>query len=179
MTEQQPPPSIQARMSKEDPRLYNVNRDVAHNFERVAQLVAGRLEDELWPELSDILKREGVNQEDLGEACQAFIKFVATGFEDPKADMAMALDRCGWMKVKPGAQVAVMACLGTVIIGMHHAGVREATLGGEGPAMTLKQLTDYGEQSSKLITQGRWARRWRRWTSRIRAAFSALFGGSA
>jgi len=171
-----PPPSIQARMSETDPRLYNVNRDVAHNFKRVAELVAGRLEDELWPELSEIVKREGVDQNDLGLACEAFCKFIGTSIEDPGADMQTALDRCGWFKVKPAAQVALMSCLGTVILGMHFSGVREATLGGEGPAMDLKTLTDYGEQSAKLITQGRFARWRRRCWSRICNAAKALVG---
>jgi hypothetical protein len=170
------PPNIQARMTEHDPRLYNVNRDVAHNFERVATMVAGRLEDELWPDLADICKREGCTMDDLGAACQAFCKFVGTSAEDPQADMQIALERCGWFGVHPAAQVAVMSCLGTVILGMHFSGVREATLAGEGPAMGLAKLASYGEQSAKLITEGRWKRRRRRILLRLRRAWSALFG---
>ncbi len=168
--------SIQARMSKEDPRLYNVNRDLAHNFQRVAEMVAGRLEDELWPDLAAILKREGINQYDLGAACESFCIFVGSSFERPEEDMTQALERCGWMQLKPGAQVAVMACLGTVVLGMHFAGVREATLGGEGPAMSLKALHDYGKQSSALITESRWARRIRRWRLKISSVWYAMMG---
>ena len=36
--------SLQAQLSKNDPRLYNPNRDVAHNFATVVTEVADRLE---------------------------------------------------------------------------------------------------------------------------------------
>jgi hypothetical protein len=168
--------SLQARMSENDPRLYNVNRDLAHCFVRVAELVAGRLEDGLWPELNEIVKREGLTQDDLGEACGAFCTFVATSVEDPSADMHTALERSGWFNVKPGAQVAAMACLGTVILGMHFSGVREATLGGEGPAMDLRQLAAFGERSSKLISMSRWQRRVARIKLRASNAWKAILG---
>jgi hypothetical protein len=52
--------TLQARMSSEDRRLYNPSRDVAHNFQQVMELVAARLEDQSWPELEEILRREKV-----------------------------------------------------------------------------------------------------------------------
>jgi hypothetical protein len=168
--------NLQARVSERDPRFYNINRDVAHNFKLVARHVAARLEDGAWPELNELLQARQVTQDDLGLACQAFCLFVATSIEDPQADMEAALDRCGWSQVKPEAQVAVMAYLGTVLLGMHFAGVREVTFGGQGPALELADLAAFGEQSSKLITHGRWARRWRKLTGRFRRALAALRG---
>lgn len=168
--------SLQARLSKEDPRFYNPNRDVAHNFREVIQIVAARLEDNAWPELGEILAREKVTMDELGDACAALCKFVATSVDNPKEGMKEGMDRCGWEEVPPGAQVAVMAILGTVTIGYHWAGVREATIGGEGPAMTLKELATQGEISSRYITMPRWKRALDRLYRRTVNALGALKG---
>lgn len=148
--------SIQARMSKNDPRLYNVNRDIAHNFKEVATYVANRLEDELWPELADLLRSRGVTEDDLGNACESFVLFVGTGASDPDVDMPEALQKAGWHKLKPEAQIAVMAVLGTVILGMQFAGVREATLGGDGPAMSIREIVgEHGGLAEELVSRRR------------------------
>ena len=166
--------SIQARFSEADPRLYNVNRDVAHNFKQVANMVAGRLEDRLWPALAGVLDREHITDDDLGIACQAFCLFVATSAENPDEDMSQAMWRSGWFDVKPVAQVAVMAILGTVLLGYHFAGVREATLAGQGPAMELKDLAARGEECARLLSLPRWKRSLYLWKTRFGAAWNAL-----
>ena len=45
--------TMQARMTANDQRLYNPSRDVAHNFQQVMEMVAGRLEDYSWTELAE------------------------------------------------------------------------------------------------------------------------------
>jgi len=171
----QRPTSLQARLSENDPRLYNVNRDVAHNFEYVANLVAGRLEDGLWPELDHLVRKHNISMDDLGEACQAFCLFIGAGVEQSN-DMQEALDESGWFKVKPAAQVALMATLGTVILGMHFSGVREATLNGEGPAATLSQVAARGKETADYLAMPRWKRWFSRRFKRIKKAFAILRG---
>ena len=168
--------SIQARMSEKDPRLYNVNRDLAHNFEFIVKLVAGRLEDDLWPELAELLKDRGVSQSELGEACVAYCRFIATEVKDPKEGVQEAMERSGWFQVRPEAQIAFMALLGTVVSGIQFHGVREATLGGEGPAQTLPELLEVGKETSLLLSQPRWKRKIRRYWRRLTSAFKVLAG---
>ena len=159
-----PSGSLQARLSQDDRRLYNTNRDVAHCFGDMMREVAARLEDERWKDLADLLKREMVGMDELGEACEAYCLFVASSVEDPKETMEEALHRTGWFKMSHTAQVAVMAMLGTVVSGYFFHGVREATLGGEGPASTLQDLRASGSRCSRLLRMSP-IRRW--WASKV------------
>lgn len=140
--------SLQARMSEGDKRLYNPSRDVAHNFKEVLSLVAARLEDCAWPELSEILKRENVDMDDLGEACAAYCRYVASATENPTEPMQVCMSNSGFFEAKPAAQVAVLAMIGTCYAGIQHSGIRDATLGGEGP---MASVSDLLEDADRLL----------------------------
>ena len=167
---------LQARMSENDPRLYNVYRDVAHNFGDVVREVAARLEDGRWPVAKEICGKNGVTQDQLGLACEAFCKFVASSTEIPKERMNDALVRSGWYNVPEVAQVVYMAYLGTVLSGYYFAGVREATLGGVGPAQNYQDLREVGSRAAKLMTAPRWRRKLDRLWERLKLAWATLTG---
>lgn len=151
--------SMQARMSADDQRLYNANRDVAHCFATAVTVVAARLEDAQWPAIEEYLKANGVSDDELGEACAAFIRFIQGSSDNPKEKMADVLCRAGWMDVHDVAQVAYMATLGTVMAGIFFHGVREATVTGfEGPLAKLGDLQAAGSRASKLLSMPRWKR---------------------
>lgn len=166
--------TLQARMSSEDRRLYNPSRDVAHNFQQVMELVAGRLEDQSWPELEGILRREKVNMDDLGEACGAYCQYLASAASEPTLSMFDSLSKSGFFQCKPGAQVAVLAMIGTCYAGMHYAGIREATIANEGPMQTIGDLLKHAELFRKYVGMSRWKRWFVKWKARIHASFSAL-----
>ena len=176
------PNSLQARLTENDPRLYNVNRDLAHNFGTIAKIVAARLEDKAWPELAQIMEHHDVTMDELGEACQAYCLFLGSQMEVPEgekipsADMEALLTDAGWFKVRPAAQVAFMATLGTVVTGIHFAGIREATLAGEGPAMTLQDIAARGREVADFLALPRWRRWVLRWRTRLRNALQSLRG---
>ena len=163
-------------MSESDPRLYNVNRDVAHNFKEVMTHVFGRLQNRLWPELDALLEKEVVTDEEVGAAFDALCKFIGNAQEEMQVDFKEAMTRAGWFSCRPEAQVAVMAILGTVILGYHWAGVREATLGGEGPAMRLQDLVKHGDAVAKFLAMPRWRRRLSLWLTRLRRTMRVLLG---
>lgn len=152
--------SMQARASEWDHRLYNINRDVAHNFGDVMREVADRLESGRWPVLAEIMEHYKVSQEDLGRACEAFCVFVMSAADDRKERMGACLTRSGWYDVPEHAQVALMAILGTVMSGYYWSGAREATLGGVGPCLTYTDLRERGNQCAKLMQIPRWRRLW-------------------
>lgn len=159
--------SLQARMNANDPRLYNVNRDVAHNFGFVITEVAKCLEEGRWAALTRIAEEAKVTDEVLGKACEALIKFVFVQAENPKESMAACLARCGWLDLPEQSRVVVMAYLGLITLGIHHRGVREATLNGEGPADTYKKLRWHGRKLALLMKMSRT----RRWLYRLRERF--------
>lgn len=151
--------SIQARISEIDPRLYNVNRDVAHNFADVMREVADRMEKGRWEELTELLKKAGVTDEQLGRACEAACNFVRTATVDKKEDMRASLVRCGWFDVRPEAQMAVCSLIGTVAMGYFYHGVKEATMNGVGPTATCQDLREAGARAAAAMSTPRWRRR--------------------
>jgi hypothetical protein len=171
---------LQARMSEGDKRLYNPSRDVAHNFKDVMALVAGRLEDEKWPELTDLLSREGVDMDQLGEACAAYCRYVASAAETENADkpMHVCMLESGFFECHPAAQVAVLAMIGTCYAGIQHAGVREATLDGEGPLLTVKDLLKHAERLQRFMGLPGWIRPLAKLKYKIQKALSAFKSGS-
>lgn len=167
---------LQARMSEADPRLYNPNRDVAHNFADVMREVASRLEDGNWAFLAALLEEKGVSQDDLGRACQAACRWVASATENPKEKMGDCLVRCGFWDVPELANVALMAVVGTVLFGYYWVGVREATLGGQGPTLTCQDLREAGRQAHQAMIIPRWRRRLAKWKAWFAGIGSAIWG---
>lgn len=168
--------TLQARQSEWDNRLYNVNRDVAHNFGDVVREVAQRLEDGHWPHLKAMLERDGITEDDLGKACEGFMLFVASAVEHPKERMEACLRRCGYLDAPESAQVAYMAILGTVMAGYYWVGAREATISGTGPCLTYQDLREAGKRSSQILSMPKWQRRWYQLRQRVTAVMDALLG---
>ena len=161
-------------MTANDQRLYNPGGDVAHNFQQVMELVAGRREDASWTELSEVLEREGITIDDLGEACGAYCTYLANTVKTPNQTMYDSLDQCGFFKTKPAAQVAVLAMIGTCYAGIQYTGIREATIGGEGPLQTVDELMVYAQRFRDYAGMSRTRRRWERLKRRMRKAVQAL-----
>lgn len=135
---------LQARFAQGDPRLYSVNRDVAHNFQFIAREVARRLRDNQWPALESLCATHNVTPEELGQACQAFCSFVAGVLEQPNETMEESIQRSGFLSVREEAQIAFMACLGQVVAGVYWVGLREATAGGSTPPLDAAALASAG-----------------------------------
>lgn len=167
--------SLQAKMAQpHDPRLYSPSRDVAHNFDWVITEVARRCEVGTWDALTRLAETHGVSMEELGRTCQALCLFVMSNTSDHRESMAQGLARSGFLDRDPIARVIVMAYLGTVTLGTHWAGIRETTLGGNGPLLTYQNLATYGRRLTVLMRMPRWKKwlhilRWR-WR-KAKAAF--------
>lgn len=168
--------ALNARMSEGDRRLYNPSRDVAHNFQDVMNLVAGRLEDHKWPELQEVLKREDVTMDQLGEACGAYCQYLAWAADTDKQDWSMtkAIQESGFFDCEDAAQVAVLAMIGTCYAGIQFGGIRECTVDGEGPLQTVGELMKYAEEFRRYQGMGRLRRRWVKFKMKIKAAWAAM-----
>lgn len=166
--------TMQARMSADDRRLYNPSRDVAHNFKDVMNLVAARLEDGAWPDLDALLKREGVTMDDLGAACGTYCQYLASAVEAPNLSMARSLEKSGFLSCKPAAQVAIMAMIGSCYAGIQFAGVREATVNGEGPLQTVGELVVHAEHFQKYLGMSKLRRKWEKFKSKFQQALNTF-----
>jgi len=166
--------TLQARMTAEDPRLYNPSRDVAHNFQKVMELVAGRLEDHAWPELDEVLRREGITLDDLGEACGAYCRYLSLAVTAPELTMHAGLELSQFFDCKPAAQVAILAMIGTCYAGIQFGGIREATIGGKGPLETVSDVLKHAEEFQAYSGVPRWRRKLMRAKARIKQAIQVL-----
>jgi hypothetical protein len=169
--------TMQARMSSDDKRLYNPSRDVAHNFKEVMDLVAGRLEDQAWPELDSLLKREGVTMDDLGEACGAYCNYLASAANDPELSMHRSLEKHGFFACKPAAQIAVLALIGSCYAGIQFSGIREATINGEGPLQSVGDLIKHAEHFRRYAGMSRLRRKWENIKFKLGQMLKALQNG--
>lgn len=167
--------TIQARMSKDDSRLYDVNRDVAHNFESVITEVCKAIDTRRYLPVHELADAAGVTDEMLGKACQSLCLFMAVQADNPDETMPQCLERSGFFKVHPIARVVVMTYVGQVILGYHWRGVRDATLGGVGPAKELKKMRWYGREIGLLMKMPRWQRWLYQLRRRARKAYRAFF----
>lgn len=166
--------ALQARMTEGDNRLYNPNRDVAHNFDFVIQEVAKCMEEGRWAALTKLARDAHLTDECLGKCCEAVIKFMGVQADNPKESMAACLARCGFLDLPEIARVVTMAYLGQVTLGIHHHGVREATMGGVGPAASYKKLRWHGRKLVLLMKMSPLRRRLYRLRARVRRAWRAL-----
>lgn len=134
--------SIQARMSPNDQRLYNPARDVAHNFAGVVELIINNYDDAGWAALREFTTQQGVTDEDIAATLDAFVTAIMYAKDKLKRKLSIhaALTETGFFKQKLLAQVTIMALLGQIYTGMHYAGIREATIGNEGPIYELDSL---------------------------------------
>jgi hypothetical protein len=170
--------ALQARMSEGDRRLYNPGRDVAHNFKEVMTIVAERLETQAWPELAEVLKREDITMDDLGEACGCYCTYIASAIDEEKRGFSMieSLKASGFLDCKPAAQVAVMAMVGTAYAGIQFGGIREATIGGEGPLETIGEIKQHADRMSAYMGTPRWRRKLADLKRKIVGAVQSLRG---
>lgn len=169
---------LQARMSEGDRRLYNPSRDVAHNFQEVMELVAGRLEDRKWPELAELLDREAVDMDEVGRACGCYCTYIASAANPDMVGVSMveSLRKSGFFECRPAAQVAVLAMIGTCYAGIQFGGIREATTGGEGPLETIAEVARHAEQLHSYMGMPRWRRKLSDFKRRIVTTYLAFRG---
>jgi hypothetical protein len=147
-----------------DPRLYNPNRDVAHNALEVLQEVRKRLAADKWPAMAEILARAQVTPQHAERGLQALSSFLTGSLEVPKETMYQGLVRAGWFEVPEAVNIAVLAHLGAILLGMQWGGIREATLRGVGPLSNCASVVDYGRRFAGLaltdLARLPWWRRW-------------------
>lgn len=143
---------IQARQSNGDSRLYAPNRDVAHLFQPMMHQVAAWIEDGNWPVLAEFLKKNSIEPDALGEACAKMCRLIGEGAEVQyrKESCVDALKRSGFLGEPIEAQLAVLASIGAVVVGVAHKGLREASLGTDGPMKTIGELL---EDSDRLLAK--------------------------
>ncbi len=167
--------SLQAKIpAGGETRVYSPGRDLAHCFGDIMREVAGRLEDKRWPVVDDLLAKAGVTEEQLGEACKSACLFGVEAVGSPKETMEQVLVRVGWFKNPEQANLAICATIGAIVLGYAFVGMREATLGGDGPCLANQDLRAAGARARDAIMMPRWKQCWLTTKLRLSNAWKAV-----
>jgi len=140
--------AFQVRPPAGDPRAYAPNRDVAYLFQPAMQQVAAWIEDGSLPVLAEFMKKQGIEPAAIGTACAKMCQCMGDGSrpEFKKETCVESLARSGFIEEPVEAQLAVLAALGAVFVGVTHKGLREATLDGVGPMQSIGELLSDSER---------------------------------
>jgi hypothetical protein len=166
---------MQMKVSSADPRIYNPDRDVAHNMRFVATKLAEWLDRDRWDAVGEYIAFKKLSRDDTARALQALLLFIATTVQDKKEDITQAMERSGWNKVPKAAQLVIMAHLGTLMTGMYFVGARQATLGGEGPCSDVRELVALADDIARQIARPTLPRLGRAIWRRITGLFNGKF----
>lgn len=163
--------------------FYCPGRDLAFCYPEMLRLVAERFDREQWPALQQLCAQMDVTHDDLCDTYIAFHDSLLAAVEceeDSKTKamptlMAELLERHGWLKQKPMAQVAVLAQLGAVVYGQLFFTAREQ-ITAPNKRTALAEVAEAGAASFRLFKRGRQWWRWHILKQRLRQAWHALAG---
>lgn len=110
-----------------DQGCYAPDRDLINAYPQAIDLAVKRFNAKSWPELHELAEANGVDWEQLCDTMYAFTEFMVTSIDDPSVTMEEMMRRSGFFEGKPMARVAVMAMIGSVVIGQLYHAVRETT----------------------------------------------------
>src|SRR5580692_8559612 len=117
---------VQVQPHPWDDRLYNQNRDYAHNFPFVAQTIAHRIHTDNWAPVTKLLEDAGIDKYQIGLGMQAFVRMLLQFRNAKHKTLYQAAVESGWMDQSPVVQLAIMSTLGVVLTGCYFTGLREA-----------------------------------------------------
>ena len=123
------PAKLQAIVKND--QLVSLDRDVAHNFRFVALEVFRSLNEGRWGDLAQLIKASEVTDLQLSKAYEALVVFVTSAAEPVPATMEACMTEAGFFDIRPAAQLALMATLGQVMMGIYWQGARDASAMGK------------------------------------------------
>jgi hypothetical protein len=138
-----------------DDRIYNVARDLAHNFPEILGRVMRSFSSRRWAELEETLYRAGVDDKELAKAFDSYVKSVLVmqqrGKEGQKWE-DMLKDQ-GFIDCDAAAQVAVFAEIGLMVCGMYFASYEDAYFSEEARLADVLKLGEAAEQFANRVRQ--------------------------
>lgn len=167
------PNVLQARLADNTP-WYSANRDLSHCFKFILGELARRVSKDPWPAAAKILADAGVPPEKQGEAISALVRFTAGCTRNN--NMLGQLEESGWFELPEEVHLAILGTIGQIVLGIAWSGMKEATIGGAGPAKDMKTLFSEGRRATLQLRAGRWGLFRRRWLGRVRRFWRLVWG---
>lgn len=143
-------------------RLYDQNRDLAHNFGWVLHQAAQRFANRRWAVVEEFLRAQGVEDQQLVDGLQALFRFVEAARDGDGTDMKRDMAVAGWDQVPEPVRLAIMAHCGAILLGAFYVGVNQAMIAGDDPTKRYPDLWAGGREFARLMEQSR-LRRLARW----------------
>ena len=128
----------------DDLRKFSPARDVRFAF-RVAVTAVCRHFNEAdtysWEDLKKLADNYDVTHDDLCDTMDCLCQFINNILADPEESMHQVLERSGFLKQPPAAQIVLMAMFGRIYLGQFFDGLRSNTPLGEEPQDITELLT--------------------------------------
>lgn len=159
----------QLRIRGLDPRMLSPNRDLAHCMPGLLQATSLRFHQGTWPAVEDYLISSGVRKDELQATAQVLISLAIRMREDPSTSLEKCLQTSGWFDLPEAAKIGYLAMLGSVVLCVHAAGVRQAAVLGDGPKLDEQDVGRQIGEMHRRLSPGvghRLYRRCRAWLSR-------------
>lgn len=138
---------------------YAPARDYAYNYPQMIQSIIRAFNKDYWPDMLKTLAEARTDctaedfeplWEDVCKAKDCFCEFINIICQDPEENVEQVLERSGFTKLCPAAQIAWMAMMGQVMTGQLFMGIRDITGMGEQHASVL-ELLQVGHNARRLM----------------------------
>lgn len=148
---------------------YNPLRDLAYCYPQAVENVVTKFNEHRWPELEQLVATEGVTFDNLCDAMDAYVTFLNEAHKDPSEQLRDVMARTGWLSQPKGAQIAIMAMLGSVVTGQLFHAIRDEST-----------PEDQMHEVASLYASMQEAKKWMYaspWTVRVRLFVSRVLNG--
>lgn len=138
-------------------RAYSPNRDVAWVFAQATQLALDSMAETDWEDwYGDYLRHCQMTEEDLGKVAECMGNFCKTTIEEVELKTPFeVLEKSGFFDAPYPAQLAVMAKLGQVFMGIYFAGVRDAMRTDDATPIEVEELCKAGKDIAERFKSPR------------------------
>jgi hypothetical protein len=166
--------TLSIRRSGTNDVFYNPERDLAYIHTWIVRTALDNLEPSRWQEwFAGIFRSANLTEEQLGQAAQAYGKYLQSILDQDVKVPLQAFEKAGWNEVAPAARAALLMKIGQVVTVFFFTALRQVTPMGGQPPTDIEMAMKAVERALNLYSMPRWKRKlWLAWY-RFRRFFSA------
>lgn len=129
-------------------KVHSICRDVAYNFSFIMAEVVKKIVEGRWP-ANELMDKLQTSQEEMVATAKALTGFIKNATDPNYRTMLEAAEATHLFETNDNAQLANYAIIGFLMLGMFFSGVREASIMGNDPMLSQRDLID---KANELIT---------------------------
>lgn len=154
---------------------YAPARDICYLYPNVVSQAEEMLYQPRFAALQAWLDAEGVTEQDRATVVETYCLFLNAAHQNPEETIEDVMDRVGFSKIHPAAQVAFMFYIGTIMTGTFFKGIRDITPLEGDTTPEVQRLVQTGQRAADYALAGpirRWWIRFKRRTWPLKRAYT-------